>query len=94
MSICKGSFSFFSAFGQSYESCFSSNSTKFPISRPNFPSVKLSTCYNSLVTFSLTTASYLHCLQKCKPNDQDLSSIDANKCALKRNANATLKIKK
>jgi len=32
-------------------------------------------------------------LQKYKLDDQDLSSIDANRCALKPNANATQKIK-
>jgi hypothetical protein len=60
-----------------------------PISRPNFLGVNLNTYYSNPTTFSLTTTNYLDCLQKCKINDQDLSSIDANKCALKPNANAT-----
>jgi len=50
------------------------------------------TCNNNLTIFSLTTTNYLDCLQKCKPDDQDLSSIDAYKCALKPHANATQKI--
>jgi hypothetical protein len=89
MSICGGIFSFFSTFGRSYESCFNSNNTDFPISKPSFPGVNLNTRYNNLITFSLTTTNYSNCLPKCKPNDQDLSSINANKCALKPNANAT-----
>jgi hypothetical protein len=94
MSICGGNFSFFFAFGQSYESCFNSNATNFPISRPNFPNVNLNTYYNNLITLSLTTTSYLDYLQKWKFNDQDLSTIDVNKCALKPDANATQKFKK
>jgi hypothetical protein len=90
MSICGGNFSFFSTSNRSYESWFDSNDTKFPISRPNFPSVHLNTCYNNPTTFSLTTTNYLHCLQKCKPNDQDMKSVDVDKCALKQDANATL----
>jgi hypothetical protein len=89
MSICGGNFSFFSASSQSRESCLSSNNTNFLLSRPNFSSVNLNTYYNNPTTFSLTTTSYLDRLQKCKPNDQDLSSMDAYKCALKLNANAT-----
>ncbi len=91
MSICGGSISFFSTSSWSYESCFSSNSTKFPISRPNFPGVNLNTWYNNPTIFSLTTTNYLHCLQKCKPTNQNLSLIDVDKCVLKLNANATLK---
>jgi hypothetical protein len=45
MYICRGNFSFFFAFDQSCESCLSFNSINFPISRPNFPSVNLNTCY-------------------------------------------------
>ncbi len=59
-----------------------------------FPNVNLNTCYNNPTTFSLTTTSYLDCLQKCKPNDEDLSSINVDKCALKPNASVTQKIKK
>jgi hypothetical protein len=89
MSICGGIFSLFSTFGQSYESCLSSNGTYFVVSKPIFSSVNLITYYNNLTTFSLTTISYLDCLIIRKPNDQDLSSIDADKCGLKPNANAT-----
>jgi hypothetical protein len=91
MSICGGNFSFFSAFGQSYEFCFSFNDIDCLVSKLNFPSVILNTYYNHPTIFSLPTTSYLDCLQNCKCNDQDMSSIDANKCALKPNANATQK---
>jgi hypothetical protein len=94
MYICGGTFSFFFASGQSYESCLSSNGINFPISRPNFPRVNLSTCYNNPTTFSLTTISYLNCLQKCKPNDEDLNLINAKKCALKPGENVTQQINK
>jgi len=89
MSICGGNFSFFFASSRSHESCLSSNNTNFPLSRPKFSSVNLNTYCNNPTRFSLTTTSYLDCLQKCKPNDQDLSSINAYKCALKLNAYAT-----
>jgi hypothetical protein len=93
MYICGGNFSFFFASSQSYEFYLSSNGINFPISGPNFPSVNLNTCYNNPTTFSLTTTSYLDCLQKCKPNDEDLNLIDVGKCALKPDENATQKIK-
>jgi hypothetical protein len=91
MSICGGNFSFFSASSWSCESYLNSNDTNFPILRPKFSSVNLNTYYNNPTTFSLTTTNYLDCLQKWKPNDQDLNSIDAYKCALILNANATQK---
>jgi hypothetical protein len=56
--------------------------------------VNLNTWYSNPITFSFTTTCYLDCLQKCKPNDQDLILINANKCALKPNANATQKKEK
>ncbi len=91
MYICGGNFSFFFASGQSYESCLNSNNINFPISKPNFPSVNLNTCYNNPPIFFITTTSYLDCLQTFKPNDEDLNLIDADKCALKLDANATQK---
>jgi hypothetical protein len=94
MSICGGHFSFFSTSSQSYEFCFRFNDTNFLVSKPSFPSVNLNTYYNNPITFSLTTNNYLDCLQNCKPNDQDMSSIDADKYALKPNANATQIFKK
>jgi hypothetical protein len=93
MSICGGNLSFFSTSSRSYESYFSSNGIELPISKPSFPSVNLNICYNNPIIFSITTTNYLYCLQKCKPNDQNLSSINVDKCALKSNVNATQKIK-
>jgi hypothetical protein len=94
MSIYGGSFSFFFVSSQSYESYLNPNGTNFLVSKPNFPSVNLNTCYNNPISFSLTTISYLDYLQKCKPNDQDLRLINADNYALKPNANVTQKIKK
>jgi hypothetical protein len=89
MSINGGNFSFFYASSWNYEFCLSPNDIDFLVSRPNFLGVNLNTCYSNPTTFSLTTTNYLDCLQKCKPNYQDLSLIDVVKCALKQDANAT-----
>jgi hypothetical protein len=64
---------------------------KFSYIKTQFSKCEFEYCYNNPIIFSLTTISYLDCLQKCKPNDEDLNLIDADKCALKPNANATQK---